>query len=494
MTTQSPPVAPSTSVRRGSWFYYVPLSVIILIVLFFSAFFRDILLPKGSLSGIWRDSILATLNGSNQYIWCGTFAIWGGLFLACNLRKFQPRRLKLSELLKPEPRDAIWITSLLLCCLIAVLSIRYFLEYQNAAAGTDTSVLLFVMLLHQALVWSSNFVKVPVANKQRRFLLDGFIFVGCFCVLLMPFNIKRETFYHGQLRWSGIYSTPNEFGLIMAVILMLAAVRVWNYAWNRRFAPAAVYVAPAVISGFCVMKSYSREAWVCILVGSLFLAWNGMRRKFSEFQNSSQLMSIESRWIRKTLLWGCVGILIGVCSLCAIKRVSQSRMLVAQRLFSAFNRADFSSRNRLASYQDGINMVMDRPLAGYGWGHLVAIHNNLYLQPGLYDGQALVLNDFLRLALRFGIPTFVIFVLFAWVWLSARPKTKLQPLNYDIVLCWTVVLMFAVGFIFSDGLCRLASGGSFWLFLTMAMDFESLVASPQKISAPVEFASTVPSK
>lgn len=355
-------------------------------------------------------------------------------------------------------------------------------------------MLLSGILLHQGLLRLATFPKTPVGNRLRGLLVSEFILLGALCLLLTPLNPRMEIYYHGRLRWIGIYASPNEFGLMMAVIFVLAAGRGWSYKRERRIGLTVVYSLLAVLSAICVIKSYSREAWISILAGCLFFLWANWKGRFSMIRDSKPFVSIKSRWAQKALWWGVAGILIGFASAYAIKRASQSKTVVVQRVFSAFNRADFSSRNRLDSYQDGINMLLDHPLAGYGWQDVIAIHSGLYLQPGLYDGSALRLNDFLMFALRFGLPTLMIFALFAWYWLLARPKAEPQSWNNDIVLCRTAVLMFAVGFIFSDGLCRLATGGGCWVFLTLAMDFDSVSWPRLATSSRTEATSTIPNK
>lgn len=101
----------------------------------------------------------------------------------------------------------------------------------------------------------------------------------------------------------------------------------------------------------------------------------------------------------------------------------------------------------------------------------------------------MTLNDFLRLTIQFGLPTIAILVASVWIWLSSRMDTgnespassarlphgtAAQSSREDIILCRMATIMLAVGFIFTSGICRLAEGGAFWLFLTLSMELEAI--------------------
>lgn len=486
--------ANSEITRTSSSFFRMLILSVVLGVLFFSAILRDIKSLGGTFSN-WQNFVLSTFGVSDQFYWLGILLVYTAFFAVINLKTYWPFRLRSLEFWNPKPHDAIWISTLLLCCMTAIIAARYFWDYGNAAQSTDTLVLLIGILVQQGLLRLLPSEEIQTAIGQRRFLIDAYILIGCLCLLLTPLNPRQGYYYHGQPRWSGIYSNPNEFGMIMAVIIVLAAGRVWQYARSAKFGWASVYVLLMLFSGICVIKSYSREAWVSVSAGLLFLMWSRMRHKLSEARDFTTSGKTGFRWTRKAMVLGVAGLLTGICLAVAIKTVSQSRLALVQRAFSAFSQVDFSSRNRLASYQDGIDMLLDKPLAGFGWQDLVAIHDQLYLQSGLSDGAALKLNDFLMFALRFGIPTLALFILFIRFWFLAPARALQTRWNDDIALSQAAVLMLATGFVFSDGLCRLAPGASFWLFLTLAMDFEAIITSRHgAISGPAELFSTSPSK
>ncbi len=468
-----------------SHFLNILPAAIALGVLFLPPFFHDVPLPEGQLL-VWRDSVSGSFNASSQFLWWWILMVYILFFSLWNLRTFRPRELVFSKIRKPEPRDAAWITSLLLLGFASIISIRYWLDYEQIARTTDSLVLLFGVLLHQGLMWLVARRTAPQADRLRNCLMNGFVLSSFLCLLLTPLKPGREILYHGQLRWSGIYSSSNEFGLLMAVTFMLVVARAWSYARTRRLGLTVFYILPFAASALCVMRSYSRGAWTSLLAGFLFLGWNRLRRIYLEVSNPvPSPVAVNSQWARKVMVWGVAGILIGFCLSCGVKKALKSNLAGMQRIFSPFNEADFSSRNRIASYQDGINMLMDKPLTGYGGRNIVAVHDDLYLQSGLSDGEAIVLNDFLMLALRFGIPTIALFSLFIWISLSMRSsgwrryESDGNEWNNNIMWCRMATLMLAVGFVFSGGIFRLAPGGAFWLFLMLSMELEA-IAIPDK--------------
>src|SRR5690348_2150408 len=89
MTTNSDSDGRPTGSRRNSNFRNVMLSVILLAGLLLSAVFRDMRLPVGPL-GVCRDFISATVDVSDQYLWCGALAIYIMFFAFWNIRTFRP--------------------------------------------------------------------------------------------------------------------------------------------------------------------------------------------------------------------------------------------------------------------------------------------------------------------------------------------------------------------------------------------------------------------
>ncbi len=471
---------------RQNW-VVLALCAVILIVLCDSTITRDIRVSH-ALFNRWRNVVLDTFNITYQFFWSIIFLIYIIELSRSNIQKVTGKKgISLSFLNPVEPVAPI-VYSFLFSLLVAT---RYFLEYRQAAAGTDTLVLLCGSLIYQAAIWLLTSKRTNDPDHARNVFIDGFVLLGCLSLALSPLNPVRPFFYHGHSRWCGIFSTPNSLGMFASVLFMLSAGRAWIQVAKKRYGRAAIYVIPLVISSICVVKSYSRGAWVAITCGLIFLWWTSFRAP-SE-QSVDEVCSNKRRW-KRIGCFALVGLLLGTSLSYGVKKALNFHVAVVEKIAVTFDPNDFSSRNRLASYQDGINMLVDRPLAGYGWQSIPKVHSELYLQPGLAEGQALALNDFLKLALHLGLPGLALLAVLIWATFFGRSKGANPSCNMTLILCRMVVVILFVSFNFSDGLLRLSLGGSFWLFL--ALSANGFVTRPQvyQVSSAVESALPLPSR
>ena len=467
------PAAGRTSIRD----HIVP--AIVLCVLFLSTFVRDIPLNGGALAS-WRGELIAVFNVETQFWLCGCVVAYLLFFVIANWTTYPPRRIQFHHPGHLDERNGLWIANLLLLPILVCALSRYVLQYKEAGGGTDAMVLLVCVVLNQWLVWIVAGNKRDTVERTRKSFIGVFILLGCVCVFLTPLVPDPNTIfrgqyrYHGEVRWSGIWLNPNIFGLLMSVVLIFSIARAWNALKKAAYPEAMLWSIPAAIAVASVVKSYSRGAWVTTACGLLFLFWKSFNLRTNDVAEPD--MPAQRFRPGKLLLWGAVGFVIGFVLICGLKVAADGQISFAQRILSVFSNRDFSSQNRLASYQDGINMLLDHPWAGYGWDNIIAIHTALYLQSGLSTGDAIKLNDFLMFALRFGVPIFALFLFYLWFWLASGDKARehTQTDNSDILLCRTATLMLAIGFMFTDGLFRLATGGAFWLFLTLSFDFAAL--------------------
>lgn len=468
---------PNSTRARISVRHYIGPSII-LCVLFLSAFVRDVPLEGAGLTS-WRRDFVDAFNVETQFWLSGAVVAYLLFFAVANWKRFPPRTIGLLKNGTIEERDAMWFANLLLLPILVCALYRYISQYKEAGSGTDALVLLVCIVLNQWLIWVVAGRKQYVAERTRKAFINLFILLGCACVFLTPLLPDPNAIFHGQyryhdrVRWSGIWQNPNIFGLLMAVVLLFCIARAWSAMKRAVYAHSMIWSAPAAIAFLSVVKSYSRGAWVTTGCGLLFLFWNSFRAASNHPAATAQKMKLKT-----ILVWSTVGFVIGFVFICGLKIAADAQVSFVQRVLSVFSNRDFSSQNRLASYQDGINMLLDQPWSGYGWDNIISIHTALYLQSGLSTGDAIKLNDFLMFSLRFGVPIFAVFTLYLWIWLSAGTKNSTQSRsNSDILLCRMATLMLAIGFMFTDGLFRLATGGSFWLFLTLSFNFAALSAS-----------------
>ena len=232
-------------------------STVLLCILFLPAFLRDMPLTEGFLSDC-RQEATATFDVSSQYIWCGILAAYSCILAILNWKRFPPRRLRLSELLRPGERDAIWISNLLVFGVLICALVRYWLQYEQAGRETDALVLLFCVLLHQWLIWMMREYNKEAADQFRSRCVSTFVLFGCLCLLMSPLNPRDPTFlidgqflYHGQIRWSAIWQSPNTFGLLMAVIFMLSIGRALAGRGGKRRAMGVLFIAHRNQRGMC---------------------------------------------------------------------------------------------------------------------------------------------------------------------------------------------------------------------------------------------------
>ena len=79
--------------------------------------------------------------------------------------------------------------------------------------------------------------------------------------------------YHDYSRWSGPWDNPNEYGLLMAVGLALAAGAIFHNRERRRIdslVSAVLFVSLILITNGLI-HSYSRGSWVGAICGLAYL-------------------------------------------------------------------------------------------------------------------------------------------------------------------------------------------------------------------------------
>lgn len=463
-------------IRRRFATSTLPLTICCL--LFLSGFMANVPITDPKVSE-WRLAAQETLKSHFQFIWCGLLLVLFLFFVTTNLQTFYAH---LGAASYPNRKSLLTLIciSLLLTCVLLWVAYLYCCDYIEASKGTDALVLITCMLLNQWLIWLLGPLPASALKAFRERCVTIFIVIVILSLCLAPLNkepnvpFHSQFFYRGAIRWSGMWSNPNSFGLIMGVGGLLAFGRAWL---TLRYCPRSVtllYLCAFTICIVCVVKSYSRGAWVASVVGIIYLIWNYL----GAYQSSARKVTATH-----LCYWFAGGLVIGVAVVLLLSLFTQQQYILSHRVIAAFGNKDFSSMNRLASYQDGINMIMDRPLCGNGWGDVIALHSALYLQSGISNGIAIKLNDFLMLVIRLGIPAscLLMICLVVWWFASSHDMSNGDAASFvDKCLCRVALITFSAGFMFSDGLFQLAFGGSMWLFGTLSFDF-TLSDSPPEL-------------
>jgi hypothetical protein len=183
--------------------------------------------------------------------------------------------------------------------------------------------------------------------------------------------------YRGTSRWRGWTIDPNNTGVILALGLA-TALRLRQEVPNK-------FSALALMS------------WLCPI-------W---RRR-------------SPGWKQRVSVAALVFVLILPL---AAPLLRSSDLLVARRAASFSNVMDLSWANRLYVLPGTIQAMLDRPLLGWGWGHVLPIHRRIYAPTFLGDNTAILLNDYAHLGASYGMPLLAL-VLFLIGWCLLRGENS----------------------------------------------------------------------
>ncbi len=311
--------------------------------------------------------------------------------------------------------------------------------------------------------------------------------------------------YRDQVRWVGIWSNPNIFGLLMAVGITLALGQaaqnlgpgapgvkprafklgsreprpakneVWSWPKILPFIAAASFMA------WGLLQTYSRGAWIASVVGIGFLFWSKAhpispllrqtRCPMSKVEDESHFLRgpfisrLKRNWIPAAL------ILLSVLVL-TFWQFRQAGSRPVRRVFSAVNAVDFSWRNRIAAWKGALRIAAESPWFGRGWNQPELIYENYYMPGKLSEGKAIEMNDYLMLAATLGIPALFCFGMYVWQSLIKNAKLKMQNKEdteeeWLKTTCRAGAIVLLVGFWFDGGLFKLATGSTFWILLEL---------------------------
>jgi len=294
-----------------------------------------------------------------------------------------------------------------------------------------------------------------------------------------------DNFYHGP-RWMGIWDTPNIYGMLMSVGVVLVigmAVQMWKAeggtrkdengkemriahgGWRNSLGQwkLIILLVLTFMMGMGLLFSYSRGPWLGTLVGLLYLA-----KFYGKF-----------KW--RYILPGIVIVAVTVCCFWNTPRTSPW-------YFQRLDLGRGSAQNRVVAWKAGFDIMYAHPL-GVGWNNTVTTYQEIYSPPG-DSAFAITTNDYLMLGTQLGIPALLCFITYVVLCFGARnwwrkksPPTedygfttsdpKLRTPHSALrtkLACRAAALSLLVAFWFDSGLFKLATASIFWILLELGRE------------------------
>jgi hypothetical protein len=386
---------------------------------------------------------------------------------------------------------AIFLSGLLGSGLVA-----YVMRLDEAASTTDFVVLLGGLTIGQGV----NLLKCYRQNRGESVLFHQTIVIALIGVFTIGAIFHPEAgdqiLYRGQPRWRGAWTNPNTFGLLMGTGVVIATGYICRLCKRKQSShEGSIWMTINLnftffFLFFCVItcmlvglvKSYSRGAWLGTFFGLIYLGyfWQLKRHKQIEKRRS---FKIERHWLSICT----IVVTLVVCIFWSFRYTEQR---IVRRVFSAGNVNDFSWQNRMNAYKGGLQMMMGRPFAGFGWNQPKEVYGNFYKPEKVVEGMAIELNDFFAIGMLLGLPALICFIAYIHLVLFERndssnggeiPDEKLGSItarggtlpqyNDDQQLAWfrttsragLIVLLF--GFWLDRGLFWIALATPFWVLL-----------------------------
>ncbi len=376
--------------------------------------------------------------------------------------------------------------------LVALVLLRYAVDYANAAKSLQVVVLLTGIVMGKGVAlwtaWPKRPLTLSLSPSEGERVSAGRV-RGTLCILafllaasaLWQPEMGMEFHYHGVRRWEGVWENPNTYGLLMGVGLVLALGLLvasskfqvpgeregFMQLATRHMSRIALLVA-AGLCGFGLLKSYSRGSWLgtaCALAALLF--------QLVKFQVPSGVAGRMAVMLRRN--WFPSSILLLAILVICFWQFRHTESPLVRRVFSAGNVNDFSWRNRVSAWQGAARMMWDKPLAGFGWGRAEDAYHRDYHAARLEETAAIQLNDYLMLGISVGAPALL--CLLTYISLvgyqtlrrpfgdSQEPSTFYQQ---PAITAAVGVMVFLVGFWFEGGLFKLPTTVVFWVLLELA--------------------------
>ena len=358
-----------------------------------------------------------------------------------------------------------WLAALVLLALA-----RYALEHNSTFRPSKIPVFIVGIFSGKAI---SLWVRWRDKHVERRTAWLVSVLICCFvCGALWQQQPPMRLQYHGIPRWSGPWGNPNLFGLLMGTGIVLTAGQILQAQWWKvgagkwkKIVFAISCVLVAFLCGYGLFKSYSRGAWIGTTLGLGYLAWHEVQSRWISWFKNNRLS---------------ISIILASCLLLGFWQCRFLEWRPVQRMVSVGNINDFSWRNRVAAWEGAVHMMVDRPLAGFGWQEAEQAYARNYCPPQLSEWAAIQMNDYFMLGISAGAPALLCFLAYLWLSLARKPEVRSQKpesatcdfrhgtLAWPTMACRAGVIVLLIGFWFDGGLFRLFDGPVFWILMGLS--------------------------
>lgn len=254
----------------------------------------------------------------------------------------------------------------------------------------EQSLQCFGILLMVAWSWFAWRLSDADRRSAERIVFSVFLALACtialFPYLLWP-DVPSLPAYRGVVRWRAWTMDPNNTGVVMA-LATVTALRLREEA-PRKF--SRLLLALAVLCACQLARSFSRIGMLTAVL-ALF-TWLAPRWQALEKRHKQHLL---------------LAFLVLVLAIPLVAPVLRSTdILLLRRALSFSNTMDLSWANRLYVLPGTIQAMLDKPLLGWGWGHVLQAHRMIYCPTFLGDSTAILLNDYAHLGASYGTPLLV---------------------------------------------------------------------------------------
>jgi hypothetical protein len=376
---------------------------------------------------------------------------------------------------------------------LAFSALVYFLHYGPASQSVQAVMVLGGAALGSA-AWVNVFWRDASQPNKRSFsrllrMTVCMLVIACFWKSAIGPNVS----YKQNARWEGPWDSPNLYGALMGVGLVLAeglaveeskrngspALAGIRRTLGGRLALTMLLLLAGGSMAVGLWKSYSRGGWLAFSLSAIYLVvhWRKQTTHHVELTTGHYPLITTQRLLPTR---NC-SFAFALCAFLALMfwQYQHTDSVFAHRAISASNQNDFSWRNRVAAWEGGLQMIAEKPWLGLGWNQPEPFYGHYYSPSRLDETMAIQLNDYLMLGASVGIPALFCFGMYLCLSFAEDSRFKVQSSKFKVedadageldwlkAVCRAGALVLAVGFWFDGGLFKLPTAATFWILLEL---------------------------